>query len=534
MTTTRLKTQDDLARAFDALKKLFDRHAEWFCAEDENAVTSNLNARECELTIKHGQLIFSYHATEGAWRQWRVTGWREANGKLLLNVTRQMGAVISVLELVPRARASDTNLEIEAARRLLCAQMAHAAAVQLNTQHGGAWQIEKSALSRGARRGEPGRYARISLAAHNSRRIAVTGVVAEVKPQEVERMMASALLWFVNLRRGASELWIVIPPSLIAHTVKCCALLKKSLRAQIKIYEQATGEPDDRKNGESGAAKTDQVLLPITLTPLKEFIAKAEHETRRAPRSANEVLSDTARRIIAFAPEAVDAVRAGHGETLRFHGLAFARVRRFAEHETVWFGVEAKRRLLDESSWRGLAELIDKLAEYRRHDTPDRRHRFYTAAPEAWLETVLRRDISRLDPGLIVSPLHAQFRVRRQASKQASRPIDLLALRRNGRLVIIELKTAETLALPLQAANYWLDVEAARLDGSIKQAQLFGSSREIADHTPLVYLVAPALRFHRQTEELARLLTPEIEIFRFDLNEDWRAGVRVARRERFG
>jgi hypothetical protein len=59
--------------------------------------------------------------------------------------------------------------------------------------------------------------------------------------------------------------------------------------------------------------------------------------------------------------------------------------------------------------------------------------------------------------------------------------------------------------------------------------RLFGDA-EIADEPPLVYLVAPLLRFDRSFGALARAVTPEIEMYRFDLNEDWRAGVRVARR----
>jgi hypothetical protein len=51
------------------------------------------------------------------------------------------------------------------------------------------------------------------------------------------------------------------------------------------------------------------------------------------------------------------------------------------------------------------------------------------------------------------------------------------------------------------------------------------------DERPLVYLVAPLLRFHRAFNLLAQSVTPEIEIYRFDINEDWRAGVRVMRRE---
>lgn len=550
----------------DALARQLAAHHEWLCTESsESASAVALTTRDFELIVRHEQLHFSYTTAQGSWIVWRVTDWRITDGKLFLDVERRMGAMRATLELTPRVTARDVNFEIEMMRRRACAELARLAASQIR---GG--QIEKIALSRGARRSEPGRYARILIAAGNGRRVAVTGAVAEVKPQEVERMMASALLWFVKLRRPARELWIIVPASLIRRTIKCCALLKESLRAQIIIYEhaatehetptgetaaEAMSEPNDRTGkvtgneaekkadneasgktpDESHALETHRFLLSVVAPTLKQLLTDTKTETRRATHFAYQSLSDTAQRIIALAPDAIDAVRARHGETLRFHGLAFARVRRFAENETVWFGVEAKRRLLDESSWRGLAELIDKLAEYRRHDTPDRQHRFYNAAPEAWLETILRRDISRLDPGLVVSPLHAQFRVRGQASDQeasqrAARPLDLLALRQDGRLVVVELKTTETLALPLQAAGYWLDVEAARLDGSIARRQLFGGTREIADATTLVYLVAPLLRFHRAFGTLAYLLTPEIELYRFDLNEDWRAGVRVTRR----
>jgi hypothetical protein len=48
----------------------------------------------------------------------------------------------------------------------------------------------------------------------------------------------------------------------------------------------------------------------------------------------------------------------------------------------------------------------------------------------------------------------------------------------------------------------------------------------------LVYLVAPTLRFHPSFATLARTIAPDIEVYRFDINEDWRAGVRVVRRER--
>jgi hypothetical protein len=138
--------------------------------------------------------------------------------------------------------------------------------------------------------------------------------------------------------------------------------------------------------------------------------------------------------------------------------------------------------------------------------------------------------VTRLDPGLVVSPVHAQFRTTRDHTA-AGGPIDLLALRRDGRLVVIELKVSEDAALPLQGAQYWRRVETHRRGGSIAAARLFGDA-EIADEPPLVYLVAPLLHFHRTFQTLAHAITPEVEMYRFDLNEDWRAGVRVARRAR--
>jgi hypothetical protein len=245
--------------------------------------------------------------------------------------------------------------------------------------------------------------------------------------------------------------------------------------------------------------------------------------------------SETAGRIVALAPEAIDVARARRGETLRFHGLAFARVRRVLHHEQVWFGVgHAARTALDADNWPQLAKLIDELCEYRRADALDQRHAWYASAPEAWLESLLRRDITRLDPGLRLAPLHAQFRTARAgdaSSGSGARPVDLLALRRDGRLVVIELKVSEDAALPLQGADYWRRISTYHRSGHIRKARLFDDA-EISGEPPLVYLVAPLLRFHRSFQILARMIAPEIEMYRFDLNEDWRAGVRVMRRGR--
>jgi hypothetical protein len=224
-------------------------------------------------------------------------------------------------------------------------------------------------------------------------------------------------------------------------------------------------------------------------------------------------------------------VHARRGETLRYFGLPFARVRRLLETESVWFGIESgERRLLDSSTFDEWQNLLAELRRHRAAATDDLHHALYRAAAEAWLESILRRDITKLDPGLIIAPLHAQFRTAR-GGRLGVRPVDLLALRQDGRLVVIELKVSEDREHVLQGADYWLRVEAHRRRGHVSRAKLFGD-RKISDEPPLVYLVAPTLRVHPSFRTLARCISSDIEIYQFDINEDWRSGVRVMRRRR--
>jgi hypothetical protein len=185
---------------------------------------------------------------------------------------------------------------------------------------------------------------------------------------------------------------------------------------------------------------------------------------------------------------------------------------------------------LDETTDNEWRNLLTELLEHRTAKASDRHDALYRNAAEAWLESLLRRDITRLDPGLIIAPLHAQFRTAR-GGVLGVRPIDLLALRQDGRLVVIELKVAEAREHVLQGVDYWQRVEAHRRRGHIARAKLFGD-RKISNESPLVYLVAPTLRVHPAFNVLARAIDPDIEIYRFDINEDWRAGVRVMRRMR--
>jgi hypothetical protein len=506
----RVNTTARLEAARAKIAELLTAQPEWFCTLDAGT-TQMLRRSELDIVIAHGRLILT-HWTEKGSRSWKVFSWEWTGEKLTLEASRRMGAERPRIELVPRAAASAIALTVKAARQARCDGLAQLAC----TLQAGA-KVERASLSPGARRGQPGRYARIMLR-QKHRRIAVTGSVASSKLGDADAFLSSALLWFKRISEGArppyvSQLWLLVESSLVKAAIQRIALLRPSLRETISVYEI------DQQLTE---------LKSIEVPPREELWKR---RLARFPPTQETAPSEMTARLIAVAPEAIDVVHARHGETLRYFGLPFARVRRVMGSERVWFGVEGSpRRMLDEKTENECTNLLADLVEHRSAISSDHHNALYRNAGEAWLESLLRRDITRLDPGLLIAPLHAQFRIARGGSLSV-RPVDLLALRHDGRLAVIELKVSESREHVFQGADYWQRVEAHRRRGHITRAKLFGD-RKISNEPPLIYLVAPTLRVHPAFNTLAHSIAPDIEIYRFDINEDWRAGVRVMRRMR--
>ena len=504
----RVNTPARLEAARLKIAEMLAAHAEWFCTlngGDSHALTRS----ELDIAVSYGRLILTTWTDEGS-RAWKIFDWELIGEKFTLRASRRMGAERPLLELVPRAAASAIALTVKTARQQRSVQLGQlACAMQAGAK------LERAALSPGARRGQPGRYARILLR-QKHQRIAVTGSVAASKASDADAFLSSALIWFKRTSERArapyiQHLWLVVENDLVKPITQRIALLRSRLRETIAVFE------------------VDQQLTEMRLAdvPAREDLWK--RKLARFPPVPARDSNELAQRLKELAPNAIDVVSARHGETLRYFGLPFARVRRVMESERMWFGVEgSRRRLLEEKTDHEWRNLLTELLEHRTAQASDHHHALYRNAAEAWLESLLRRDITRLDPGLIIAPLHAQFRTARDGVPGGS-PVDLLALRQDGRLVVIELKVAEAREHVLQGVDYWQRVEAHRRRGHIARAKLFGN-RKISNESPLVYLVAPTLRVHPSFNALARLIDPEIEIYRFDINEDWRAGVRVMRR----
>lgn len=490
------------------INSIIATHSEWLFTHDNK--TQSLTRNEIEVCFEFGKLVLSVSINEG-FTFWRISSWKQEDEKLIFEVSKQFGKDKSKIELIPRVSSQTLAATINESRQQRASKIALlVSTLQPKTE------IEKVGLSKGIKRGAVGRYARIILKTYKDR-IAVTADVAEDEDSNVNAFLSSSLLWFreqQERKKEANKLWLVSNARSsgwvsqgLSERVAC---LRRDLRDAISLFEL---------DNETLTQKTK-----YSITDLWNELPK------KISRPASTTISDTAQSFVSLVPEAIDVVRSRHGETLRFYGLPFCRIRTTMKRERVWFGVEAdKRRELNQHTLTDFDKLINELKQHRNANAEDKRHDFYRLASEAWLESLLRRDISRLDPGLIIAPLHAQFRAASESKTRGTRPVDLLALRHDGRLVVIELKTSEDREHIFQGVDYWRQIESHRRAGNITQAKLF-NDKEISDETPLVYLAAPLLSFHRKFQTLAKMIDPQIEIYRFDLNEDWRFGVKTSRR----
>ena len=56
----------------------------------------------------------------------------------------------------------------------------------------------------------------------------------------------------------------------------------------------------------------------------------------------------------------IDIIFSRQGETLRFMGLPFARVRTVAGMQKAWFGTGRDRRILSDETWDDLLDLLNE------------------------------------------------------------------------------------------------------------------------------------------------------------------------------
>jgi hypothetical protein len=340
---------------------------------------------------------------------------------------------------------------------------------------------------------------------------AFLGLSEEEGTAAADGALAFALIWLDALRSKAdrvaiTHLKLFLPPSAVSVIAHRAAYLDPRA-VTVEIYEWRAGQPS------------------ATLVELKDY---GNVETRLAARRQAELLKESHAALlqdmlgdlgaqIEIVPDS-----AGTVSSLRIAGLEVARIEGQLAPR-VYFGLEGSVRRLDPSLHDEFKEFLREVRKIRCAGSPDPQHEFYRLQSERWLESLLFRDITRLDPVLSTEHVYPQVPAFSGSDRGV---IDLLTRTRRGRLAVVELKVHEEINLPLQGLDYWLRVNWLQ---SRKQFQEFGYFQDcdLSEATPLLYLVSPAFRFHSTTEKLLGYFSPNIEVILIGINDSWRKEVKV-------
>lgn len=340
---------------------------------------------------------------------------------------------------------------------------------------------------------------------------AIVGESAAESSATQENVLAAALLWLDRVRgrakrAGVQILRLFLPEGARSATLHRLAALDASVK--IEIYEF-----DELRGGLRRADARDTGNLETWLTPRREVEALLKRGLHALGPWQAVAPHDIAASVVPGTQEVA----------LRFRGVEFA----CWIDGRVLFGIGDRRSELTASNEGALRLLIHELATYRHPLASDLRHPLYRAQPERWLETLVQEDVTRVDARLDGKHLYAQL----PAFTAGDRGIlDLLGVTREGRLAVIELKASEDAQVLLQAADYWLRVRWHQQQGDFQRYGYFPGV-ELQDKPPLLFLVAPGLRFHPATDILLKFLSREIQVTRVGLAENWRRGLRVIFRQ---
>lgn len=481
-----------------ALRTFLDGHHEWLLVR-ETGRTFAIDRREIAIEETKRASHFGFLDDDG-FHTWRLKGFELDRSGISIDVAGGFAQKSERMRLVPRLSSSELSSEVELARLLRANEIARL--------------IEDSRpgvkLGRVGLNTENGRLAHIDFDLDDTGLTAIADVTASLP---VERLISIAILRLEKLgarrKHPVNDAWIVCEKRQARSAQKLHAMLTERWKCRLTILEIVRkSEPP--------------TLIELPKRTVRE-LWREKARSLRLPEAPS--YTKTADQILKLGSEEIDIVTSQQGETLRFRGFPFARVRTILGQEQAWFGIGRHRRLLTHDNRNELDGLVGQLKINRAANAPNKRHEYYRAASEAWLESILRRNINLLDANLVLSPLYNQFR-------SSSDKIDLLALRRDGRLVIVELKTQPDREIVFQAVDYWRKIELQRRRGMLRAANLF-DGREILDKPALVYLVAPAWSFHRDCELFARCVDPEIELWRFELHQNWRECVKVLARQNY-
>ena len=459
---------------------------------------------------------------------------------------------------------------------------------------------------------------------------AVIGINEQESGSTIDGILTLGILWLhhcrehANGRRLYQGLRVIVPCGSAILTLSRMAWLNdEAAKWELWEFEQSSEELTQRDARDQGNLRTRLVHLPDEQAARERFAAGVEQVMQLVPANQHDRVEQRLRNTAELA--------------FLLHGMEFARVRiglapnSFAQTLEVTAGVGSNETPLTAENRAQLAEMVAELYARRRAEEPSgvfarrpaptlrrigspitasaharmqgrprggigtaAQDPLYRAAPERWLESMLRQDVapltrnlaphpqaspqaggerfdSEMDPDSIgnradIAPSareadgnqyhpaveesrviprldaqHVYSQVPAIAGASDHGLLDLLGVTADGRLAVIELKVDDDLHFVMQGLDYWIRVRQHHLQTAdaatgLGEFQRYGYFRgvELSPLPPRLYLVAPSLHIHPATETLLRYLSPRVEWNLLALDERWRQQIRVVWRKQGG
>jgi hypothetical protein len=346
---------------------------------------------------------------------------------------------------------------------------------------------------------------------------AFLGLGESESPAAADAALAFGLIWLDWLRSRSDRvtypgLKLIFPPQAAETSAHRAACLNHRA-VQVEILEWSV-----REERPSVIDWRDYGNVETRLAPCRLAADLVERHRGLLSRLLGELLAKVD--VVADPLAAALSIRVLGLEVARVEGLLAPRIT---------FGLPGNARRLEEGKHAELRQLLETTLSVRCAASPNSSSDLYRLQSERWLESMVVRDVTKLDPALMPTCIYPQVPA---FSGMDRGVIDILLATRSGRLAVLELKVQEDINLPLQGLDYWLRVKWLQERGQFQRFGYFPGI-ELADAAPLVYLVSPAFRFHSTTGRMLRYLDPAIRITQVGINDGWREDIKILFRREY-
>lgn len=473
-------------------------------AEDEVELF-DLSASEWRLTVEFGKLIFAaWNSARTLSRRIEDVAYRDGS-RLGLFARKAGGREPLTLEFREADRTALQLTDKAPGRAAFQKQLL----AMLSRQYPG-WSFERVSHRSDREHSFSAWYTR-GVARLGRTAWAFLGVGENESPAAADAALAFGLIWLDWLRSRSDRvtypgLKLIFPPQAAEASAHRAAYLNHRA-VQVEILEWSAREERPR---------------------VVDWRDYGNVETRLAPRRLGQDLLERHRGLLSrllgelFARVDVVADPAAAALSIRVLGLEVARVEGLLAPR-VTFGLPGNARRLEEGNHAELRQFLETTLSIRCAASPNSSSDLYRLQSERWLESMVVRDVTKLDPALMPTCIYPQVPA---FSGMDRGVIDILLATRSGRLAVLELKVHEDINLPLQGLDYWLRVRWLQERGQFQEFGYFPGI-ELADSAPLVYLVSPAFRFHSTTGRMLRYLDPAIRITQVGINDGWREDIKI-------